>query len=423
MDKVIIYGTGATAKFFVENLDDVWVCGVIDGDGTKEGSYFFGNTVLYTHNVDFSSLEVDKIIICSNSYLEILEDLKRYSISSDKIVVATIDNVYFKNAYDFFSSWLYQHLKETAKKIIADKIEEKHFNRLMEEVVDNFKQNSCTDDYPLSVYEDQFNHLDILGSECLWAMLRKPGMEISMENCFGYKNYIDKGFATRFMVKYNFPADCYPILCFLNKYVNKANVTFDVGANRGLVSVFFAKKYAYVHSFEPSHEVSQIAKKNIMLNGIKNIKWNELGVADTNNSLEYYDYGVESSGHNSFIYQRGDKIDKHVLNVVTLEDYCKKENIKKIDILKIDVEGFESKVVKGLGHMLDDGLVGMVIFEISPSLEYDRQESSNMINNLYSNGFRFFDLYLNEISINEVMKIEKHMDVVAIHDDNLVCWN
>ena len=41
-----------------------------------------------------------------------------------------------------------------------------------------------------------------------------------------------------------------------------------------------------------------------------------------------------------------------IVNVTSIDSFCKKKNIDKIDLLKIDTEGHEAKVLKGANKML-----------------------------------------------------------------------
>lgn len=50
--------------------------------------------------------------------------------------------------------------------------------------------------------------------------------------------------------------------------------------------------------------------------------------------------------------------------VITLAEYCQASDIKKIDLLKIDVEGFEYFVLKGAEKLLKDKVIKKIIFEV-----------------------------------------------------------
>jgi hypothetical protein len=54
---------------------------------------------------------------------------------------------------------------------------------------------------------------------------------------------------------------------------------------------------------------------------------------------------------------------EETIRIDTLDQYCSKHNIKKIDLLKIDTEGFEINVLKGAEEMLQGGHISFVYCE------------------------------------------------------------
>jgi FkbM family methyltransferase len=52
----------------------------------------------------------------------------------------------------------------------------------------------------------------------------------------------------------------------------------------------------------------------------------------------------------------------------TIDNYCKINNIEKIDFIKIDVEGAEKMVLDGANNMLQNNIIKMGIFEIGETL-------------------------------------------------------
>ena len=52
-----------------------------------------------------------------------------------------------------------------------------------------------------------------------------------------------------------------------------------------------------------------------------------------------------------------------MLKTITLDTFCEKEKISKIDILKIDVEGFENNVFKGAKNLIDNNKINCIQME------------------------------------------------------------
>lgn len=154
---------------------------------------------------------------------------------------------------------------------------------------------------------------------------------------------------------------------------------FDVGSNVGDWATIAGKLFpsAKIHCFELSKTTFTTLKEN--LNGICTVcVWggerekeqfllNNFGLADTNGKIKYKDYGRNFGGntilldadyHDSrFSYT----LEEGMLH--TGEYYTAKNDISFIDLLKIDVEGAEHKVLKGFLEMLGKQKIRAIQFE------------------------------------------------------------
>lgn len=94
------------------------------------------------------------------------------------------------------------------------------------------------------------------------------------------------------------------------------------------------------------------------------------------------------------------------INCITLKDYIENNGIKKIDIMKIDVEGYEFNVIQGLFEHLS--IVDMIVFEYSIGTYSSSGSNLLQVLNLL-NGFNFYiidnasnNVNLLEGSVNEI---------------------
>lgn len=143
---------------------------------------------------------------------------------------------------------------------------------------------------------------------------------------------------------------------------------FDVGANKGdftkMILDFFKNYNIEVHSFEPSKAAFELLNDSIKSN---KVTLNNKGLGKKSGLFPFYT-DSPGSGTASLTKRKLDHlgVDFHYSEDVlidTLDDYCRANNIKEIDLLKIDVEGHEFDVLEGSREMLKREKIKMVSFE------------------------------------------------------------
>ncbi len=133
-----------------------------------------------------------------------------------------------------------------------------------------------------------------------------------------------------------------------DKYLNKDSIVLDIGANIGNHTLYWNKisKVKKVYAFEPVDDTYKILQKNIELNEVipNSISINHVGLGDQIGKASVYGvYDLQNIG--GTLIKMDDSGD---FNVTTLDTFIE-ENFteNKIDLIKIDVEGFEYQVLVG----------------------------------------------------------------------------
>lgn len=161
-------------------------------------------------------------------------------------------------------------------------------------------------------------------------------------------------------------------------------VVFDVGANVGDYSLTLKNflPTADIYAFEPAASVFQQLTANIAAaRADGKIKPRNFGFSDSERTVEFYSYTVE--GHEASVLSSIDqRLPTQVLDVQTqcseqvevrtIDRFCETEGIRRIDFLKIDVEGHELSVLRGAERMLTSGGISMIQFEFGPANIYSR---------------------------------------------------
>lgn len=200
----------------------------------------------------------------------------------------------------------------------------------------------------------------------------------------------------------------------------KPNDTFiDVGACIGDYSLFASSiiTKGHIYAFEPYKKSIEMFEENILLNEIKNITVFD-GVASDKNGYEYLSIEKESEV-NHIVHEKnmhnGIKVPS-----VTLDRYITENNIKKVAILKIDVEGSEMKVLKGAEKSIDAHKIKKILIELNKNNQFFGTSNQKIIAWLKK---RQYDVYLFEedkirkvTNFNEI-KNDQIINVLAIRKD------
>jgi FkbM family methyltransferase len=159
----------------------------------------------------------------------------------------------------------------------------------------------------------------------------------------------------------------------LSKLGGEIECVFDVGANIGdwalLCGRYFPK--AALHAFEIAPRTFEELKRNTS----RYPQWilNSAGLSDRNGEIEVFYSEQENSLTTAFKDHLGELFrlpGEEALPSVALQakvirgdDYVKDHGIKKIDILKIDVEGMEEFVLRGFEDTLSQQRIRVIQFE------------------------------------------------------------
>jgi len=150
---------------------------------------------------------------------------------------------------------------------------------------------------------------------------------------------------------------------------------FDIGANMGQHTLVLSSAAAQVFAFEPLPEMRTIAQRRIVENGLTNVEFLPFGLAAADETLTYYwDPASANSSVGSFLPEHGAREPHAQLQVRNGDNWVAERSLARVDLLKIDVEGFEVEVVIGLRDTLARH-EPVVLIEISES-SFDKLETA-----------------------------------------------
>ena len=141
----------------------------------------------------------------------------------------------------------------------------------------------------------------------------------------------------------------------------KPKTFIDVGTHVGRFSIILAKQGSRVISIEPSKDNFKQLTTNIKLNNLQDkIKAFNIGCSEKEENKILY-FVPQNEGLTSLEEKEGSR--KEIIKVKKLDKICNSLNLKpnSIDIIKVDVEGFELNVLKGTSNILKKGSPLLVI--------------------------------------------------------------
>jgi len=158
----------------------------------------------------------------------------------------------------------------------------------------------------------------------------------------------------------------------LKRYLPESGVFIDVGAGVGYFSALASKiigSAGRVYCFEPHPSTARAIRKMIDSNPNSNIVLNDCALGADDSTHNYYIQRFNGHTEVSMVANLLGKAEE-VIKVRTrrLDDYLKENRIDEVSLIKIDVEGFEYFVLKGLeGYFKKSKHRSPIICEISPS--------------------------------------------------------
>ena len=181
-------------------------------------------------------------------------------------------------------------------------------------------------------------------------------------------------------------------------------VCFDIGANRGQTIGLLQDCYPHpvIHAFEPSSTTyaaldSQSFGLNVYLHRLA--LGAQVGVAEFRNykQSELSSFLPMNTDKAENIFAEEEMVLAESVQVNTLDRFCSEQGIEKIDLLKIDTQGFELQVLHGGISLFRDQRIGAVLLELNFSSLYEGQSDPlKILDFLRTHNMRLIDYYEKE---------------------------
>ena len=167
------------------------------------------------------------------------------------------------------------------------------------------------------------------------------------------------------------------LMAFLARFVRPGDVCLDVGANIGVMSLCLARLCpdGRVYAFEPGRASYAYLERNVAENALGNVVPVPLGAYDTNGSLGF---AVDATHPGGAFVATGEAASERI-DVVRIDDWIATNLIDRVDVVKLDVEGAEVRVLAGAHRTLARHRP-LVIVECNPiALRQDADASTDAL--------------------------------------------
>ena len=170
--------------------------------------------------------------------------------------------------------------------------------------------------------------------------------------------------------------------------LHAGDCAYDIGAGFGLYTLFLAHvtgKQGTVAAFEPAPHINRYLKDNIRLNGLTNVRVFQIALGDCN-AVEKLELTGSPRLLQSELKQTTHELTETV-EVVEGDMWVKNLLLPIPRVVKIDVEGYEYAVIRGLSHTLAQDTCEAVCCEIHPHLLPDGVTKEHILGLFDSLGF------------------------------------
>ena len=183
---------------------------------------------------------------------------------------------------------------------------------------------------------------------------------------------------------------------WITMHAKREWVALDIGMNFGFFACLLAQRCSAVYGFEPVPWLAKRAQANGKLNGFNNLTITEMALSDrTGKVMLHVPLESESNwGTSSLIHESGVGAAPIEVATDTLDNFAERADLKRVDFIKLDVEGAEFLVLKGASRTLAK-FKPIIIFE------QNTESAEPIMDLLRSLGYEFFDLKENPLGTSK----------------------
>jgi len=206
----------------------------------------------------------------------------------------------------------------------------------------------------------------------------------------------------------------------IRKYLTKGGVFIDAGGGVGYFSAIASDIVGIsgqVHCFEPNPSNASAIQRMVRNNSGSNIVLNDWALGVDNSFHNYYLRHSERAVECTMVAGLFMNPDEHIkVKTERLDLYLEQKEIDKVDLIKVDVEGFEYHVLKGLSSFFEKvSNKPPIICEIfMPAYRQSRSILEKFEAYMANYGYQAYNIFNNRKKV-EIQLLQETADVIFIH--------
>lgn len=230
------------------------------------------------------------------------------------------------------------------------------------------------------------NPLRVTWNVLAWEWLCLRGREVSFlfDDSFMIRLHPKEGVSR---LTFYFGTSEPDLFAFYAAFLRDGMAVIDAGANIGLHTLFMAKRVApsgSVFSFEASPKNFNRLMENLKGSLLKNVNARPFALGDRCGQIFFKEDAGDSS--RSRISEGNSGL---VVDMISLDDFCQRESISRVDFLKLDVEGAEMKVLQGGESLFSTGACRVLQIELDQNnLNLQGSQECKVVAWLLERGYR-----------------------------------
>lgn len=193
------------------------------------------------------------------------------------------------------------------------------------------------------------------------------------------------------------------------RHIPQGGVVVDIGANLGYYTLIASKSARMVIAYEPEKENLRFLKRTIALNQLTNVRVIEKGLGALPGNL-VLTLDPDNKGKHTLL--SGVTGDQAMIPITTLDASLCAEHFTQVDLIKMDIEGWEAHALRGMRETLER-MHPIIFFEYAPArIRASGESGVLMLETLRNFGYTLF-------LIDEAKKTLRMIDDFALFSATL----